>query len=138
MKIASLIQYTLPGVPSVYYGDEIGMQGLKDPFNRKCMDWDNPNEELLKWYRRLGEIRRGCNVFVSGEFIPVYCEHKTIAYKRSDEHSEVIVAVNLDEATVSIPVGDEWNNSYSFFGAMPTNGVINIGAHSYVMLTRDK
>ena len=47
MKMASLIQFTLPGVPSVYYGDEVGMQGMKDPFNRGCMQWDNKNTELL-------------------------------------------------------------------------------------------
>ena len=48
MKLASLIQYTLPGVPSLYYGDEAGMQGMKDPFNRACFPWDNINKELYK------------------------------------------------------------------------------------------
>ena len=67
MKIASLIQFTLPGVPSIYYGDEIGMQGMKDPFNRGCMPWNKPNEELLKWYKRLGQIRHSSKAFIDGD-----------------------------------------------------------------------
>lgn len=44
LKIAAAIQYTLPGFPSVYYGDEVGMEGLKDPFNRQAFPW-----EILIW-----------------------------------------------------------------------------------------
>jgi glycosidase len=47
LKLASIIQYTLPGVPSLYYGDEAGMEGYKDPFNRFCYPWGRENEELL-------------------------------------------------------------------------------------------
>lgn len=135
MKIASLLQYTLPGVPSVYYGDEIGMQGMKDPFNRACMDWEHPNTELHKWYRRLGEIRRGCHVFAQGSFEPVFCRHKTVAYIRSDENSMALVAVNLDDCAVDIPVGREWNGAYTFFGDSITDGIIHLEPYRYSMHT---
>lgn len=138
MKIASLIQYTLPGIPSLYYGDEIGMQGLKDPFNRGCMTWDNQNTELLRWYQRLGEIRKGCKTFRKGDFVPVYCEHKTIAYKRCDEISEVLVAVNMDDQPVDIWVGNEWNNAYNFFDPKSKDGFVHLDASRYTMLTRIK
>lgn len=39
LKLASLMQYTLPGIPCVYYGDEAGMEGYRDPFNRVCFPW---------------------------------------------------------------------------------------------------
>lgn len=138
MKIASLIQYTLPGVPSLYYGDEIGMQGLKDPFNRACMDWENPNTELLKWYKRLGEVRRGLKVFEKGEFIPVFSNYKTIAYKRFDNDGEVLVAVNLDESPVDIFVGDAWNHSYCIFGETAVDGHIHMEPFRYTLLSRNK
>ena len=138
MKLASLIQYTLPGVPSVYYGDEIGMEGMKDPFNRACMSWDNQNTELLKWYKRLGEIRKGCKVFEKGDFIPAFCSHKTIAYKRADEYSEVFVALNLDEEMVSIPLSDEWNNSYTLLGNTPVNKTLYLEPFRYSMIIRKK
>ena len=47
MMAASAMQYTLPGVPCVYYGDEAGMEGYKDPFNRGCYPWGRENQELL-------------------------------------------------------------------------------------------
>ena len=138
LKIASLIQYTLPGVPSLYYGDETGMQGLKDPFNRGCMNWENPNEDLLRWYKRLGEIRKGCKVFAYGEFIPVYCSYKTIAYKRADESSEVLVAVNMDENPVDLEIGAEWDNSYQLLGNSSSNGILYLEPYRYSMLTINK
>lgn len=138
MKIASLLQYTLPGVPSLYYGDEVGIQGMKDPFNRTCMEWENQNKELLKWYKRLGEIRKGCLVFSDGEFIPVYCSHKTVAYLRSNEKSEALIAVNLDDEAVKIPVDSEWNNCYSFFDTDVKDSAIELGAMQYALFVREK
>lgn len=138
MKTASLIQYTLPGVPSLYYGDEVGMQGMKDPFNRACMNWESPNEELHRWYKRLGEIRRGSKVFEKGAFEPVYCRHKTVAYLRTDENSLVLVGVNLDSVAVDVFVGEEWNNSYSFFDSSVENGVLHLEPYRYGLFARVK
>ncbi len=137
MKIASLIQYTLPGVPSLYYGDEIGMQGMKDPFNRACMDWYEPNTELHRWYKRLGEIRRGCKAFERGSFVPVYCSYKTVAYLRSGDNNEVLVAVNLDENAVDINVGSQWDNAYYFFESTVKNGNLHLEPFRYTLLTRN-
>lgn len=137
MKIASLIQYTLPGVPSLYYGDEIGMQGMKDPFNRACMDWYEPNTELHRWYKRLGEIRRGCKAFERGSFVPVYCSYKTVAYLRSGDNNEVLVAVNLDENAVDINVGSRWDNAYYFFESTVQNGNLHLEPFRYTLLTRN-
>lgn len=138
MKIASLLQYTLPGVPSLYYGDEIGMQGMKDPFNRACMNWYEPNTELYRWYKRLGEIRHACPVFKYGEFAPVFCNHKTIAYKRFDDSSELIVAINLEETPVDIYVGNEWNYSYAFFSDCVYDGKLHLDPYRYSIITREK
>ena len=138
LKFASLLQYTLPGVPSLYYGDEIGMMGYKDPFNRGCMQWDNMNVELLRWYKRLGEIRRGCHVFREGAFEPVFCSHKTIAYKRTDDASEVLVAINLDEMPVEIEIGDEWSNSYTLLGEISGARTITLEPYKFALITRVK
>ena len=58
MKMASTLQFMLPGVPSIYYGDEISMQGYKDPFNRAYFAWDNTKCELHAHYVRLGKLRK--------------------------------------------------------------------------------
>lgn len=56
-KLASLICFALPGMFSVYYGDEIAMQGESDPFNRQTFDLKYKNSEMLNWYRVLGNSR---------------------------------------------------------------------------------
>ena len=68
LKMASALQYTLYGVPSLYYGDAVGIEGGHDPFCRQPFPWGRENEELLSHYRRLGEIRRSNELFSHGEF----------------------------------------------------------------------
>lgn len=136
MKMASLIQFTLPGVPSIYYGDEIGMQGMKDPFNRACMQWDNHNEELLKWYKRLGQIRNGAKALIDGEFVPVFCENSAIAYERVGSDNSVLVAVNNNDEETKLFVGEKWNNAYPYFDFKCENGIITLPPHRYAMLSR--
>lgn len=136
LKTASLIQFTLPGVPSVYYGDEIGMQGMKDPFNRAAMTWDNVNRELLKWYRRLGQIRRGTKAFADGDFEPISSGEGVIAYARNSAESSALVAVNNTDKTKRIFVGTKWDNSYPFFAECAVDGFVTLPPRGYVLLTR--
>lgn len=136
MKMASLIQFTLPGVPSIYYGDEIGMQGMKDPFNRACMQWDNHNEELLKWYKRLGQIRNGAKALIDGEFVPVFCENSAIAYERVSTDNSILVAVNNNDEETKLFVGEKWNNAYPYFDFKCENDIITLPPHRYAMLSR--
>lgn len=136
MKLASLIQYTLPGVPSLYYGDEAGMQGVKDPFNRACFPWDNINKELYKWYKRLGEIRRGCKAFKEGSFEPLYAADGAIAYVRRSEENSVLTAVNNSNSELQIPVGEEWDNSYSFFEFSSKNGILTLPPYQFALLSK--
>ena len=67
LKIASAIEFMLPGIPSIYYGDEIGMQGFEDPLNREPMQWDNINEEVHGHYMALGKIRKDYRAEMIGD-----------------------------------------------------------------------
>jgi hypothetical protein len=64
-RLAALIQFSLPGIPAVYYGDEVGMTGLLDPFNRK--PYKVCDEEMPAYYRRLAEVRRTRAALAGGE-----------------------------------------------------------------------
>ena len=136
MKMASLIQYTLPGVPSLYYGDEVGLQGMKDPFNRACFPWDNIDEELHKWYKRLGEIRNGCKAFENGSFVPVFSGYDVIAYKRVADDNQVLVAVNNSSEMFDVYVGEEWDNSYNLFAPVSKDGYIRLSPNEFALLTK--
>ncbi len=136
IKLASFLQFTLPGVPSIYYGDEVGMQGMKDPFNRACYPWGNENKELYSWYKRLGEIRRGCSAFAQGEFVPVYAASGAVAYERHGDKNAVLAAVNNSDLQVEISVGSEWDNSYSFFDNAAFGGKLLLEPKSVALLSR--
>ena len=73
MRLAAALQYCLPGVPCIYYGDEAGMEGYRDPFNRGCYPWGEEDTGLLTWYRKLGQMRRAAPVLKEGgiRFLPV-------------------------------------------------------------------
>ncbi len=86
LKLLSLIQMTFPGVPSIYYGDEAGLEGYKDPLNRGTYPWGNENQELLEWYKTLTSIRNKYDVFSTGKWIAVHAEGDVYAYVRSIEN----------------------------------------------------
>lgn len=102
LKIATLLQYTLYGVPSIYYGDEVGMQGFQDPLNRACFPWENINTEILSWYRFLAKIRKDYDVFADGNFVQLYASDGVFAYKRGNDYSEVMVVINVSQKNICI------------------------------------
>ena len=61
LKVASAMQFTLPGFPCIYYGDEAGMEGYRDPFNRCCYPWGKENKELIEWHKKLADVRKSCS-----------------------------------------------------------------------------
>ena len=93
LKMAAVLQYTLPGVPCLYYGDENASEGHIDPFCRKCFDWEHLNEDLIGFYQKLGEIRSKYNVFKDGAFKEIEVNGGFIFYKRK-KRSEIYVYVN--------------------------------------------
>ena len=111
LKLASLLQFTVFGIPSLYYGDEVGMQGYHDPFCRFPFPWhevETPaRADILAHYRGLGELRRS-PAFHGGDFrILDYGEHH-IVYERvaTDGSDRVVIAVHRgmsEEDSVTIP-----------------------------------
>ncbi len=94
LKIASLLQYTLCGVPCLYYGDEIGMQGYVDPLNRRAFNWDNQDIEILNWYKFLGKIRSEYACFIDGDFKEIISQNGVYVFSRCCKDCEVLIAVN--------------------------------------------
>lgn len=73
LRLASFIQFTLPGMPCIYYGDEIGTEGLYDPFCRGYFDWDRAeNNSLLNYFRSLAELRCRQSVLSQGDISMEY------------------------------------------------------------------
>lgn len=81
-ELASLLQMTYPGSPTVYYGDEIGMSGYHDPDNRRQFNWSlaTPDNDVANYISELAEIRNDNLVLQTGEFIPLSAEEGQEVY----------------------------------------------------------
>lgn len=80
--LATLLQFVYPGVPLVYYGDELGMEGGGDPANRAAMAWDSPDESALLLYRLLGQLRRELAVLRAGNITHLHAQGDVLAFAR--------------------------------------------------------
>lgn len=110
LKTASVLQYTLPGFPSLYYGDEAGMQGGGDPFNRGFFPWGKEDKELTEWYTRLGKIRRSCESLKDGAFQPYSAMLSCVAYIRRCKNEAIFVIANRNFHEIDYYLPEEFQN----------------------------
>lgn len=99
LMIAAALQYTLPGVPCLFYGDEVGVRGYEDPFCRACYPWGNEDRELLDFYKRLGKLRQE-KVFDGGDYKLVTANKGLIVFSRGLQRERLTVIVNSGEKAV--------------------------------------
>lgn len=121
LKLLVLWQMTFPGVPCIYYGDEVGVEGHKDPFNRRTYPWGQENTEILDWYKRIIALRNHYDVFKAGEWISLPLEKETYGYIRrisngknvfgkegQDNTALVLLNGSVDQAVhIEIPI-QQW------------------------------
>ena len=111
LKLLSLIQFTMPGIPCIYYGDEAGLQGYADPFNRAPYPWGREDEELLAHYRRITALRRQYPALSSGEYRPGAWGANVYGCRRSDGETVIQVLANRgthDTEVVQLPAESPW------------------------------
>lgn len=97
LRLASMLQFTLPGVPCVFYGDEAGVEGGADPFNRQCYPWGNEDQELIGWYKALSRLRKSYSCFKNGDYKLVEARSGLFAFTRGEGNGRVLIAVNISD-----------------------------------------
>lgn len=97
-KIAVILQFTLPGNPCIYYGDEIGMQGFGDPLNRAYFRWEKQNEDLKALYKSLAGLKNQHIALGRGDISFCAAEEKYIKFARTYGEEKVFVEVSLGGA----------------------------------------
>ena len=98
LLLASVLQYTLPGAPSLYYADEAGMEGYKDPFNRRTYPWGKENEKLLAHFRALGQLKKASSALQTGALEFFRAGDGLIGFTRRGEDGCFKIYVNLSDA----------------------------------------
>mgnify|MGYP000784866158 FL=1 len=104
LRMAYAIIYTLPGVPCLYYGDEIGMQGYRDPFNRAFFCWDSHEKRLKPVLAQLAQLRHSCEAFRTGELRVLRAQDGILHYQRVGEAETAEIIVNRSEHIIVEPL----------------------------------
>ena len=105
LKLATFLQFTLPGSPSIYYGDEVGMEGHNDPFNRRPYPWGKENKALLDWFRELGLLRKKYEALRLGDIRFFHAEDGQIGFEREYAGQKIWCYVNCSDKNWDIPAG---------------------------------
>lgn len=99
LMLAAVILYAFPGSPTVYYGDEAGMEGFEDPFNRRTFPWGQEDKTLVARFAALGKARHDHAALRSGSFRWLKAEGDVIAFVRGKGPDAVLAAVNRADTT---------------------------------------
>ena len=101
--IALLVWALMPGIPCIYYGDELGYVGGKEPHNRGCYDWDKRDEEIFRRYTSILDFRASIENIGALEYAPYIGEKGVFGFIRRDGSRELLVVVNAgDEVEIDL------------------------------------
>ena len=107
-KIASALIFTLPGVPSIFYGDEYGMRD-NDGSSRGCFDWQNYKNDIYEWFVKLTKIRKH-SALKDGEINILYASNGKFAFERFDKKERIVVVVNLSNSVLELNLDGEFTS----------------------------
>ena len=105
LKLASFLSYTLPGSPCIFYGDEAGMEGWRDPFSRGCYPWGREDDELIAHYRSLGRLKNESAALKIGTVSVLAGGMGRLCFARRWNGETVLCYVNLSREPWIVPQG---------------------------------
>ncbi len=108
MMLAALFQMTYIGTPHIYYGDEVGLEGGKDPDNRRPFPWnwesDPRSKRMHDFYSQVTMLRHRHPALSLGRFIPVLAKGRIYAYLRQDEKEKILVILNNETGVQDVQI----------------------------------
>ena len=134
---------TLPGVPMIYYGDEIGLPGGNDPDCRRCMIWDQAdwNTALFNRIKSLTDLRKNHSALQNGAFKVVFTFNGLLVFERKNSEEQILIILNSrkEEKNIRIPVDMlRWKDLLSRQIQNAHNGFLHLdklSAHSFQILS---
>ncbi|MBR1591501.1 MAG: glycoside hydrolase family 13 protein [Ruminococcus sp.] len=144
LKAAMALQFFLPGVPSIYYGDEAGLQGYKDPFNRRCYPWGHEDKELIAYVSELSRVRKAIPNMKGGRTYFVINDERInddrlIAFTREGAERDHIVFVNRSGDNVCFGSLAEnlprFNDFKPEYGGSCENDSVTVAPYGYTIIS---
>ena len=107
LRLAGMLLYGFPGSPTLFYGDEAGMQGFEDPLNRGTFPWGREDAALLDFFRTLGRLRTQRLSLQEGSLAYVYAQGGGLVIAREHEGETTLIALNAGDEilTLTLPWG---------------------------------
>lgn len=135
LKLAYLALITMPGVPMIYYGDEIGMEGYKDPFNRMPYPWKHQDIELLSYMQQILALRKHNSVYANGNIKVLHMDENAMLYLRENNQSRHLIVINRGE----IPMQLHINGKHQvLFGATSHNNLVSVAPNTGSIISLSK
>lgn len=142
VRLATLMQYIFPGSPSIYYGDELGMQGFGDPFCRKYFPWSEvDNSTIRKHFVKLGQLKTGNIAMKQGDCKITALDEDVVSMTREYEGNKVFAFVNRSESSkeIRVEIDGVYKNFFSDDEYVSNNGkiILNVPALGFRVLTSE-
>jgi glycosidase len=111
---ALAFQFTYPGIPALYYGDEIGLTGGKDPDCRKTMRWNESEQDrlILKETQVLAKLRKQYQSLQTGAYHDLHLGDGIFGFVRSGKNEQILACFNMTHECNSIETPHEWTNGW--------------------------
>jgi cyclomaltodextrinase len=142
MKLLVGLQMTFVGAPMIYYGDEIGLTGGKDPLNRGCMIWDQRkwNASLYEWYKKLINIRQNSRAIREGQYDPLIAKGQVFGFERfyEKEHVYVLLNASKDPQKVHLNLNGTFVNLLDDMTVKSEKNSLTISLKPYQMMILEK
>ena len=139
LRMAYTILATVPGIPAIFYGDEAGLEGYHDPFNRMPYPWGHEDHKLISFYKRIGAIRREHDVYKEGGFNLLYLDEDTLAFERFDDEYSYITFVNntnlsrrVEFSETALALASDGEEKTSFDLQAYTAQIFKTKRHNYI------
>ena len=104
LKAAAVLLFSFPGSPTVYYGDEAGMEGFEDPFNRRTYPWGHEDHSLVRWFSQLGALRKRCKALRKGDLQFLEGCGSVLAFTRTYKEETLLCAFNAGDKPARLPI----------------------------------
>ena len=111
LKMAALLLYAFPGSPTLYYGDEAGMEGFEDPMNRRTFPWGRENQELQTLFKALGALREARPSLRQGDIRYIGAEGAILVFERTLDGERTVIALNAGDTEWEIEL--PWETAFA-------------------------
>jgi cyclomaltodextrinase len=134
LRAAAFLQFSLPGAPCVYYGDEAGMEGYRDPFNRRCYPWGREDKGLQAFYRALIALKKSNPALRRGDVRVLEAGNGRVMLLRSAPEQSVFILCNRSREPWSVPL----SGRFLFGGGMEEclQKSVTLGEHGFCAIEK--